>query len=416
MTNRSFQNMLNEFLPNRLLKEELLKRNWLLQNIEKDNSWQGGQIIVPFKGAQASSVSFGALTAANDIAEDLYVRGTIPTYKEIWGTVKMNHRDLIDHEGKIPEATFIKVISEQVDDFSDYMNQVTSIALTTGHVFAKATANGTAGGVVAVNFVDRFVIGQKVVLDDDDTTAASYYVIAISVDASTVTLSATRGGSAADVSAFTVAQNARFYHPGAVAAADSFVSLRGALLSAANGGLAQLHGQTKTAFPFLQAINVDGASVTTANILDKLFDAFTLIQRKARGGKANKILMSLANLGLIMKLIQIEKGPYHVAPGDKKATEYGWHEIIIGSTTGQYLTLVGMQELDNDVIYFLDMKSMVFRTKGFFKKRKAPDGREYFEVRNTTGYEYILDMCLFGELEVNKPGNCGVLHGIDLTY
>lgn len=414
MTTRSFNDMLNEYLPNRLLKEELIKRNWLLQNVQRDDSWSGGKIIVPFKGSRATSIAFGALTAANDISEDVFVRGHIDDYVELWGTMKFNHRDLVDHEGKIPEATFIKLVDETVDDFIDYMNQATSIALTVGDSFAKATGDGQSNGTITVNRVDRFYLGQKVVLDDDNSPPGDYYVIAINVDTSTITLSATRGGPAANITAYTVSQNAKFYHPGGQGA--SFVSLRSALLSAANGGSATLHGQTKTAYPFLQAVNVSGADITTANILDKIFNAFTIVQRKARGGKASTVLMSLANLGLIMQLIQIEKGPYHVAPGDKKAIEYGWHEIVIGSTTGQMLKLVGIQEMDDDVIYFLDMKAMTFRSKGFFRKRKAPDGREYFEVRNTTGYEYIVDTCLFGELEVSKPGNCGVLHSISLTY
>jgi hypothetical protein len=35
-TNRSFQAMLNDFLPNTLLKEELVKRDYLLSKVEKD--------------------------------------------------------------------------------------------------------------------------------------------------------------------------------------------------------------------------------------------------------------------------------------------------------------------------------------------------------------------------------------------
>ena len=73
-TTRTFQSMLNEYLPNRLLKEELIKRDYILTNIEKDNNWYGGKLIVPFKSSGASSVRMGQLTAQNDIAEDLYVR------------------------------------------------------------------------------------------------------------------------------------------------------------------------------------------------------------------------------------------------------------------------------------------------------------------------------------------------------
>ncbi len=55
-TTRSFSAMLNEYLPNKLLKEELLKRDWLLTNIEKDDNWMGSKVIVPFKAAGSSLV------------------------------------------------------------------------------------------------------------------------------------------------------------------------------------------------------------------------------------------------------------------------------------------------------------------------------------------------------------------------
>lgn len=413
-TNRSFSTMLNEYLPNKLLKEELIKRSWLLQNIEKDNSWGGGSIIVPFKGAGASSVSFGALTAADDVAEDQYVRGTISAYTEVWGTMIFNHRDLIDHEGKIPEDTFLKVLPETVDSFMDYMKEVSSIAMTSGPHFATALTDGQAGGTITVDKIDRFRIGQKVVLDDGDSAQGNYYVIAITVDTNTVTLSATRGGAAADISAYVVAvQAAKFYHPGVWngTTATTFNSLRSVLLSAANGGSTNVHGVAKTAWPFLQAVNVSGSGVTAANILDKIFDTYVTVQSKAKGA-ANTILMSFKHMGSILKLVEAAKGPFNVVPGSQKVSEYGYFEIMIGNMTKGSLKLVAIQEMLDSEIFFLDMKSMVFRSKGFFRKRKGPNGNEYFEVRATTGYAYIVDCSLFGELEVNKPGQNAVLYGI----
>lgn len=99
-TSRTFQAMLNDFLPNELLKEELVKRDFLLNKIEKDDTWigasgstgNGGNLIVPFKAAGASSVSYGQLTASNDVAEDNYVRGQISTQPEVWGSMLFNHR------------------------------------------------------------------------------------------------------------------------------------------------------------------------------------------------------------------------------------------------------------------------------------------------------------------------------------
>lgn len=37
-TTRSFQDMLNEYLTYDLLREELVKRDYVLQKVEKDNS------------------------------------------------------------------------------------------------------------------------------------------------------------------------------------------------------------------------------------------------------------------------------------------------------------------------------------------------------------------------------------------
>lgn len=411
-TTRTFQDMLNEYLPNKLLKEELLKRDYILSNIEKDDKWKGGKLIVPFKAAGASSVKMGGLTGASDISEDKYVRGSIDDYKEMWGSMIFNHRDLMDHSGKIVEDSFLKILPDTIEDFMEYIKMVASIQMGTGPHFAKVTdATNAATGIMLVDHVDRFVLNQKVTLDDDNSAAASFYVIAIDVNTDAVTFSATRGGAAADLSAYSVAQNAKFYTDGAET--TSFTSIRGVLLSAANGGSATVHGQSKLAYPFLQAVNVNGASITASNILDKLFDAYTEVRKKAKG-RADRFVMSYKHFGSVIKLIENKANGaanWQITIEDKKASLYGWDEVVINSVKGK-LTIVGIQEWDDDVIALLDMKSMVFRSNGFFQKRKSPEGQEYFEVRNTTGYQYIVDISLFGELEINKPGHCGIIYGI----
>lgn len=411
-TTRTFQDMLNEYLPNKLLKEELLKRDYILSNIEKDDKWKGGKLIVPFKAAGASSVKMGGLTGASDISEDKYVRGSIDDYKEMWGSMIFNHRDLMDHSGKIVEDSFLKILPDAVEDFMEYIKMVASIQMGTGPHFAKVTdATNAATGLMVVDHVDRFVLGQKCILDDDNSVTLAVYVIAIDVNTDTVTLSLTRGGAAADVSAYTVAQNAKFYTDGAET--TSFTSIRSVLLSAANGGSTTVHGQSKLAYPFLQAVNVNGASITASNILDKLFDAYTEVRKKAKG-RADRFVMSYKHFGSVLKLIENKTNGaanWQITIEDKKASLYGWDEVVINSVKGK-LTIVGIQEWDDDVIALLDMKAMVFRSNGFFQKRKSPEGMEYFEVRNTTGYQYIIDISLFGELEINKPGHCGIIYGI----
>jgi len=329
-----------------------------------------------------------------------------------------NHRDLMEHNGKIPESTFLKILPDTVEDYMSYMKMCVSIQLGTGPHFARSVGDeDLVNGVIEVDRIDRFVLDQKVTLVDDDTAAADFYVIAIDVNAGAVggnglvTLSATRGGAAANVSAYTTAANNKFYTDDADT--TSFQSIRGALLSAANGGDAAVHGQSKVAYPFLQAVNVDGSTITALNILDKLFDAYVDVRKKARG-QAKTVLMSYKHLGSILKALQNHaslEGNYSVSDQSRKASVYGWDEIMISSVKGS-LKVVGIQEWDDDIIVLWDPTSMTFRSNGFFKKRKNPEGHEYFEVRNQTGYQYIVDTCLFGQLEITKPGNNGIIHSI----
>lgn len=409
-TTRTFQDMLNEYLPNELLKEELVKRDYLLQKIDKDDNWKGGTLIVPFKAAGASSVAFGSLTASNDIAEDKYVRGSVSGYKEVWGSMIFNHRDLMEHD-VISEQNFLKILPNAINDFMDYLKNVVSVNLLNGAHFATLTADGDASGNITVDRPDRFVINQKVLVDDNDSTAATGYVRSIDMNTNVVNLVTARGGSTpVDLSGYSVAQEAKCYNDGAQS--NSFSSLRGALLSLANGGDTNLYGVAKTSAPYLQAINVDGSDVTAANIMEKIFDALVQVRQKGKGNPTD-VVMSYKNLGNCMKVIEQSKGAFNVTPNSQKASQYGFMEIEIGSVTKGALKLVGVQEADDDIIMFIDWRALKFHSNGFFQKRTAPDGKQYFESRATTGYQYILDICLYGEMVVIRPSYCGIMYGLD---
>lgn len=407
-TTRTFNSMINEYLPNELLMAEYLIRDWLLQNTEMDNGWKGGNLIVPFEGTHETSVEFGQLAASNDVAEANMVRGVVSSYKEVWGTLKLNHTDLMQHDGKIPETTFLRLVPQRMEKLLGWMKQAVSQQLLIGSHFAKFTADGTAGGVIAVDKINKFRISQKIAIDDDNSAALTCYVIAISIDASTITVSATRGGAAADVSAYTTAQNAKIYHPG-VLTNGAFTSLRESLLSAANGGSTSLYGVTKTSWPFLQAVNIDGSSWTASTILENCFDAYMESLKKGQGN-ANTVVMSYKHMAAVMKKLESQKGPYFITK-QPSTTVFGWTEITIASVKGS-LKFVAVQEMDDDVVMFLDMKAFKFYTNGGFKKRKSPEGQEYFEVRGTDGYSYLVDICLFGEFVLHMPSSCAIAYGI----
>lgn len=413
-TNRNFSTMLNEYLTIDLLKGEWLQRDYFFTTVEKDLNWTGGPIPVPFKGQQASSVKFGGLTSEADIAEYKYIRGQVTSMPEVWGTLKFHDRDLREHNGKVNEKSFLKILPDQIEEFMDYLKMVVSINLMSGAWFAKATANGTALGVLEVNRIDRFELDQKVVLLSGAVAQADYYVIAIDINDSKVTLSATRGGAAADISTYLLADGTKCYHDGVLVGGvvtNSFTSLKSALLTAANGGTSTLYGVNKLANPYTQAINVDGAATTASNILEKLFDAYTEVRSKARGN-ANTFLMSYKHLGSAMKLIETQKGSFKTTATSTTANEFGWTMIEITSVKGT-LKLVGIQEADDDVIMMLDWKAMQFYSNGLFQIRTDPDsGEKYYSVRTTSGYYYLVDICLFGELILKKPANCGIIFGI----
>ncbi len=316
-TNRSFSTMLNEYLPNKLLKEELIKRDYALSNVEKDDNWKGGNLIVPFKSAGASSVAMGGLSASNDIAEDAFVRGSLTSQPECWGSMLFNQRDLMEHD-KISEQNFLKILPDAVDDFMEYFKNVVSVNLLNGAHFDKLSAASTsASGLIVVYRPDRWALGQKVVVAGANSTYVTGYVSAIEINTKTITLVTTRGGATAcDFSANNAALNAKCYNDGFQT--TSFSSMRLALLSSTNGGSSTLYGQTKTAAPYLQAINIDGSDITSSNIVLKCFNAFTKTRLYGKG-RPTDIVMSLTNLGYVMAVVEASKGAYNVVPGSKKA-------------------------------------------------------------------------------------------------
>jgi hypothetical protein len=408
-TTRLFQTMLNQYLPNELLREELVKRDWILQNVERDDSWKGGDLVVPFRGARASSVAFGQLTASTDIAQDVYVRGTISGgYPEVWGSMLFNHKDLIEHD-KISEQNFLKLLPDTVEDFMDFMKQCVSLSFLNGPAFAKLLTS-TSGGVMTVDRPERFEIGQKCYLyDATNGLSVPLYVGSIVIDTATLTVYTDRTfGTVVNISAYTAALSSKVYFDGSQS--SGLTSLKLSCLSATNGGTSTLYGQTKTAYPYLQSINVNGATSTAATILEDIFNAYTVIKNRGKGDP-NKVVMSYLRLGYVMTLLEQQKGAYHIDKTATKVNAFGWTEITVFGVKGR-LDVIGIQEMDDDYMLFLDMRAMKIFTNGFFRKRINPDGREYFEIRNTTGYQYIVDLCMFGDLVLLRPSYCGVLYGL----
>lgn len=407
---RVFQDMLNEYLTYDLLREEFKARMWLWENIEIDNGWKGGTLPVPFKGARASTMKMGGLTAESDIAEEKYVRGEVTDYKEAWGTLKFNHRDLLEHDGSVKEKSFLKLLPDVIEDYMDFMKENVNLQILNGSAKDSAAANGTAGAGIQVLRPDRFTIGEKIIIDSTATSPVTGYVRTINMDTGVVVFyDARTAGAVVNLSTYLIADTTQFFIDGAQT--DAFSSLKLALLSATNGGSSTLYGQSKLAYPYLQAIQVTGATVSAINILEKIFDGLTRVTTLGKGNP-RKVIMSYKHLGSVMKILEDSKGAFHSDPKSTKVSAYGWTEIKVFGVGKGEITLIGINEMDNDFIVYLDPKAAKFHSNGEFRKRTAPDGKQYYEVRTTSGYYYLLDMSLFGEFILSRPSTCGIMHSI----
>ena len=426
-TSASFNEMLKQYLPHKLLSDEIIKRDYFLQRVAKDQNWKGGQLQVPFVGANASSVAIGALPTATDISEDVFVRGTVDNYKELWGSMVFNQKDLDEH--KSLEASFLSILPDRIDVFAQTMKESLSSALLSGANIDVCGAEhaSSADGVLNVSRPEMFQIGQKIfvstgsgAINNLGASDKSGYVVAIDLNGGTITVAASRGGSATgnDTAG---CETRNIYPEGAVdgsgneVSTDIFTSLPSQLLSSTNGGSATCFGQTKTLYPHLQAYNTSGqaldGSMLAADVANdhllKIFDTQTTVRRLGRGNPSEAV-MSYKNLAVCMKELE---GNRQYQADVSKASRYGWTEIQVVGVKGA-LKLVGVPEMLDDKIFILDFDSMKLHSNGFVERREAPDGKQFYETRAIAGYSYILDHRFYGDLVVNKPSNNAVIHSI----
>lgn len=410
---RTFNEMLLDYVPEELLKNELVKKDWFLQNVEIVDGWAGGEMQVAFKEAAASSIAYGELTDESDIGESVLVRGTVPGHKIVTASMVFNHRDLIEHSGsgKISKQSFLKILPDEINDHVQVFKEVLSSNLLNGKKLAKATADGSAGGVLKVDRPERLMANQKLeIRDKSGTTPVTGYVSEISLATGEVKFVTTRGGAVAcDLSMFDMINFPYVVVPGAEDKA--FTGLKDMLLPASVGGSATLFGRNKAQFTYLQGWHESGASITATSIISKIFDTYNNARRFTKGNP-QKVVLSFKNFATVMKQLEASKGAFNVVPGSRKTDLYGYDQAKIHGVGGGILDLVAIQEMDDDCIFFLDMSAMKFHTNGLIRRIKSPEGLEYYVKRSTSGYRYILDHECFGELVLNAPQKCAVIHSI----
>jgi hypothetical protein len=433
-TNADFNTMLKKYMPYNLLFEEVMKRDYFLGKVDKDQTWKGGEMQIPFMGAHASSISYGELTAEAEINEDKPVLGTVGDYKEIWGAMVFNDHDLARHDNM--EQSFLKILPDRLEAFVERMKEAVSINLLNGTHSASldvaAAGVSLVGGIVGVDRPARLSIGQYFEIGSVGTNKAAglvdagAYVGQIDIGAKLITLYSDKAlTTVVDLSAagINVVAGDKLFVRGATIAGRGFTALRDQFLSLANGGSANLFGVAKLAYPHLQATNVNGATFTAITFLENLFESYNTTRELGKGSPTD-FVMSYKNLAAAMRNLELGasnggadssaafgRGQFKVT--DTRASAFGWTEIDIVGVKGK-LTIVGVQEMDDDIIYMLDWRGVKLHSNGFFERRTAPDGKQFYETRSTTGYKYIIDTRFFGELVVTKPSHSGIIHSVNI--
>jgi hypothetical protein len=416
---QDFNAMLNDHLHYDLMKEELKKKNYLWKALEHDDD-VAGDIIVPFESSRASSVKAGGGPVdVSAISKHQYVRGSVnfANLPKVWGSLIFNYEDILSHDGRVKAKSFLGTfLPKQVEDFTTYFAETMNHMALNSAVKDEAAGTGTVGGSIAVKRPERYEVGEAIVLDPAGANVSGF-VRTINMNTSSTTgtitvFDAVTGGAAVDLSG--VASGEKIYKASFQTSANQITSMRDALLSAANGGDTNIYGVSKTASKYTQAINIDGSAMSASNILEKLFDGVTEFRRKSKEGMV-ELWMSYKHLGSIMKILEQDKGPYKAVPGSKKSAEYAFTEIgLFGPQTGE-IKLVGIQEMDDDVIFGVNPKSMKFHSVKGVQKVKSPDGNYYHTVRDSSnGYDFVCDLYWRGELLISAPHKNCVFHGI--TY
>jgi hypothetical protein len=421
--------------------EEAMKRDYFLGKVAKDQNWKGGELQVPFMGAHASSISYGQLTDEAKINEDKPVLGTVGGYKEIWGAMVFNDHDLSRHDSL--EQSFLKIIPDRIESFVDRMKEAVSINLLNGSHIASVVfgdaAEDLANGIIVADRPARLQINQFLEIGIpglpgvDNRTAAladgGVYITAIDMSSGALTVSATQGGAAVDLSTSAIAAGDKFYVKGAreVDAAGrtkGFTSLRSQLISnpLVAGSSSTIFGINKKSYPHLQSVEISGNGVVASGFLDLLFDAYNKTREIGKGNPTDMV-MSYKNLAAAMRALELggsestggAKSTYgrEFSVADTRVSAFGWTEIDVVGVKGR-MTLVGVQEMDDDVVYLLDWRGIKLHSNGMFERRTAPDGKQFYETRSPAGYKYIVDTRFFGELVVSKPSHCGVIHSLNL--
>ena len=450
-----FGNMLNQVLNLKLGFNTFLRDTVIMRKTtDRDQSWHGGNYMVPFEGGETSNYqSGGGLVKKAGMDRDSYVRGKIDGYKIIHGALQFTDRDLVQHgpTARIPQDTFLKLmVGQKLQKARNRFQFMFGTQMLNGGAFVKNTANvatyktDDANGIITVDRPDRLTIGQRVIAHDtadaDNSNDKAGFVKTIDMNSKKVKLVTTWNGTTA-VNLSTVPQDidtsvagVGLYLPGDEQG-GGFTTLADQILPATHGGATNLFGQTKTDYPYLQSIHTDGSAIATRKqFRDKLYDAFTdfiiygqpsgknqmgdkgNLSIRGRGPRMVDAFMSLRYFGVLQKLFQDTRGDYFKSMQGKNFGLFDIQTSYLTGPDGNMLRLIGAKGMRDDVVYIMGDNVTRFASLNFIRFFTSPDGNKWHTERiesgTNAGYNWICDYTIYGDLILKRPAGCGCITGL----
>lgn len=443
---RSWQSMINDKIDAPMIMNKL-KRDLWINKLMEEKGWIGtGETIttpagprnskaVAFLGSEVHATKIGAFQDPDKIQIADPIRGLVESYVDMTGSMRVRQRDIQQHKGKGLVTSLLGKFDKQTDfAMSGFKQQIEDGILNNSVISSVSSIASAASGFLTLDHPEKVHIGMGIQLGGSDATSkgGEFFVTAVNKNTGVTTFSATLGGGAANLTNYVASTAALTFVcvNGSVSTSTGLVaygfdSIESILLSAAKGGSSTYLGKTKTDYPFLQSINVDGSSMTSADFLPRLFEYYnryiSLQTRHPEGAKPRDIMLSPFNYTVALLNLEQYKGSFY-KNDDAKANPYGWDSITLGTkSSGGELRLNRVENLKDSILPVVNMDTFALTSdKGLefiSDPNNAGNEKYWYVVRATTAaaYTWVLDFILPAQFVCGNPESNGIIHSVSMT-
>jgi hypothetical protein len=441
---RAWQSAINDKLTGPMVMN-LLRQNPFISKLMEDKSWIGtGELdgggsnvrnsyIIEFLGSTIGAAKVGAYQSSSSVQVANPVRGFVQSYVDFTGTLKVYSQDLRQHKGKkLTQSLFGKLEKQTTNIMARHKNHIEDMILNNSVISEVTSIDDIASGLLTVTRPEKFEIGMGVQLAASGATTKGKELFVISVNKNTkkIGFSTSLGSSASDLTDYVGATAAAttICVNGTVSSTTGLVasgmdSIESILLPSGTGsGGSTYLGQTKTAYPFLQAAAASGASLTAENFLEKLFEIYVtdigLRTKHPEGVKPRDVFLSPNNYAIACANLEDYKGQF-TSNDLSGSNPYGWEGIKIGSKSkGAGLDLFECESLKDSIIPILNMDTFAIVSNGGVQFEEDPNrpGEKFWSwERATTGLSWLLDFVLSGQFVCGNPESNAILHDVSMS-